>query len=145
MTSAFPIDWRTSRPRLRLARFFMLKSTQLRLASLIGIIACFAHVARAEDPVVVEDFDERPVAVKAYPPAYPTEMLKQGVSGLVNVAVVIDASGNVVDRSIAKATRPEFERPALDAVRKWKFKPGKKAGTPVAVRMVLPVAFTFQP
>lgn len=117
---------------------------QLRLLFVFGAIVLGAYVARAEDRVIVEDFDERPVPVKAYPPAYPPEMLEKGVSGLVNVSVVIDTNGTVVEREVAKASRPEFERAALDAVRKWKFKPGKKGGQPVNVRMVLPIQFTFQ-
>lgn len=88
------------------------------------------------------DFDERPVPVKAVAPIYPPDMRRAGASGLVNVVVLIDERGDVVAREIAKSTRREFEQPALDAVKKWKFKPAKKSGSAVKARMVLPIQFS---
>jgi protein TonB len=58
--------------------------------------------------------------------------------------VLIDESGNVAERSVIKSSRIEFERPALDAVRRWKFKPAKKSGTAVKARLVLPIQFSFE-
>ena len=105
-------------------------------------LACATQVARAADRVIVDNYDERPVPVKAYPPAYPPEMLKARVSGLVNLAIVIDDAGVVVERAVVRSTRAEFEQPALDAVRKWKFKPAVKGGAAVTVRMIVPIQFS---
>lgn len=119
----------------------MILEKKTRFLLLICSCAGLAAGLRAAEPVVVEKFDERPVPIKAYPPAYPPEMLRQGVSGLVNLMVVIDESGRVVERTVIKSTRAEFDRPALEAVGKWRFKPGLKGGAPVAVRMELPIGF----
>lgn len=121
----------------------MRKISLLRTLALLWAVAGVAQAVRADDVAVVDSFDERPVPVKAIPPTYPPDMLQQEVSGLVNVVVIIDASGNVVERAVAKSTRPEFERPALEAVKKWKFKPAKKAGTAVAVKIVVPISFKY--
>ena len=42
---------------------------------------------------------------------------------------------------VIKSTRREFEEPALQAVRKWRFKPGVRARQEVNVRMSVLMAF----
>jgi TonB family protein len=37
----------------------------------------------------------------------------------------------------------EFEKPALDAIRQWRFEPGIKNGVRVAVNMELPITFNL--
>lgn len=101
-------------------------------------------VALRAETAVVDAYDERPVPVKAVPPVYPPEMLREGQSGLVTVAVVIDEKGYVVSREVEKSTRREFDEAALDAVRKWRFKPARKAGLAVKVRILLPIEFSCQ-
>lgn len=136
-----PISGGTARPGFGRA-FFM--NYRMGFASLGLLIALTATGVWAQERAIVDDFDERPVPVKAFPPAYPPEMLRQGITGLVSVTVVIDEKGAVVESVVAKSTRSEFERPALEAVRKWKFRPGMKGGAPVTVRMVLPVQFSLK-
>ena len=51
------------------------------------------------------------------------------------------ACGNVASTSVSKSSNPAFDQAALDAVARWKFKPAKKAGQPVAVTVVLPVRY----
>src|ERR1043166_6275974 len=87
---------------------------------ILSNLAFTASALSAENTPAANDFDERPVPVKAVPPVYPPEMLRNGTSGLVTVDVLIDESGNVAERSVIKSSRSEFERPALEAVRKWK-------------------------
>jgi protein TonB len=47
----------------------------------------------------------------------------------------------VVNPKVEKATRPEFEKPALDAVRQWRFEPAMKGGKRVSCRMRVPMRF----
>lgn len=131
-----------STPRFGACFFLtMMLRKQIRFCLLVCGFAGLLSAARADERVIVEQFDERPVPIKAYPPAFPPEMLRQGISGLVNLMIVIDESGKVVERTVVKSTRSEFERPALEAVGKWRFKPALKGGAPVAVRIELPVGF----
>lgn len=90
------------------------------------------------------DFDEQPVPVKAVAPTYPDAMKREGVSGIVTVQLVIDENGDVLEKSVAKSTRSEFEEPALAAVGRWKFKPARKAGQPVRATITLPIKFTAE-
>ncbi len=90
------------------------------------------------------DFDERPVPVKAVAPEYPKEMRAEQASAIVTVKLLIDENGDVVEHSVMKSTRMEFEGAALAAVGKWKFKPAKKAGAPVRALITLPIKFTFE-
>lgn len=116
-----------------------LKTRSLLLVSCLLLAAPFA---RAE--TVNNDFDERPVPVKSVAPTYPADMKRDGTSGMVTVKVIIDESGNVISREIAKSTRAEFESPALTAVEQWKFKPAKKAGHAVKVAITIPIKFTAE-
>jgi protein TonB len=61
-------------------------------------------------------------------------MSRAGVQGSVTVEFIIDKGGNVIQAQAMKSTHKEFEAPAVEAVLKWKFKPGKIKGRPVNVR-----------
>jgi periplasmic protein TonB len=86
-------------------------------------------------------FDVRPVPTKTPPPEYPHSLKRDGVSGVVAVKVLIDATGSVAECSVSKSTNPGFEEAALEAVKKWKFKPAKKDGAPVEARLIIPIHF----
>ena len=86
-------------------------------------------------------FDEAPTPLRTQAPVYPDSLRREGISGLVSISVSIDESGNVASTSVSKSSNPAFDQAALDAVARWKFKPAKKAGQPVAVTVVLPVRF----
>ena len=86
-------------------------------------------------------FDEAPMPLRTQAPVYPDSLRREGISGLVSISVSIDESGNVASTSVSKSSNPAFDQAALDAVARWKFKPAKKAGQPVAVTVVLPVRF----
>ena len=96
------------------------------------------------DDTIYTKVDENPVPVKTPPPRYPDSLKREGVSGLVAVTIVIDEKGAVVDTSISKSSHPDFERPALEAVGKWKFKPAKKDGAAVKVKVTLPLRFSVE-
>lgn len=99
---------------------------------------CSALIVSAQAAV------EPPVPVRTVAPEFPSEMRAQRVSGLVTVSVQIDESGNVVDSSVEKSSNPAFDPAAVAAVRKWKFKPAKKDGAAVAIRVSIPVKFVFE-
>lgn len=94
-------------------------------------------VARADDAV------EPPVPVRTVPPKYPESMRRDGTSGVVTVSCTIDEKGNVVEPKVEKTTNALFAEPALEALRKWKFKPAKKAGNAVSIHVSFPIQFTI--
>lgn len=87
---------------------------------------------------------EPPVPVRTVAPEYPSELRREGVSGLVMVKCSIDESGNVTETLVEKSSNPAFEKPALAAVKKWKFKPAKQDGAPVAIKVSIPIKFVFE-
>jgi protein TonB len=95
-------------------------------------------------PASAESKPEPPVPVRTVPPEYPQELRRDGVSGLVMVKCTIDEQGNVVDPQVEKSSNPAFEKPAVDALKKWKFKPAKQDGTPVAIKVSIPIKFVTE-
>lgn len=91
----------------------------------------------------LSSLDQRPVPRFQARPAYPTEMRRAGVNGDVVVEFVVDADGNVRDAFAVRSSHREFEAEAINAVLKWKFRPGKKGGVAVATRMRVPIPFTL--
>ncbi len=74
------------------------------------------------------DLDENPRSVVRTPPVTPFEMRRAGIKGDVIMEFIIDQAGNVRDPVILQSNHPAFEQAAIDAVLKWKFKPGRKGG-----------------
>ena len=84
---------------------------------------------------------EPPVPVRMVPPVYPTELRRDGTSGIVVVKCLIDEKGNVTEAQIEKTSNPAFSQPAIDAIKRWKFKPAKKEGAAIALHVNIPVQF----
>ncbi len=85
---------------------------------------------------------EPPVPVRTVAPVYPEEMRREGTSGVVTVSILIDEKGNVQEPKVVKTTHEAFAQPAIEALTKWKFKPAKKGGEAVAMRVSIPIQFT---
>ncbi|HVW19575.1 MAG TPA: energy transducer TonB [Opitutaceae bacterium] len=102
-----------------------------------GIALLFAVSARADDQV------EPPVPVRTTAPDYPYELRRAGVSGVVTVSCLVDAHGDVQDMQVVKASNEAFVQPAMEALKKWKFKPAVRAGAHVPLRVSIPIRFTY--
>jgi periplasmic protein TonB len=87
------------------------------------------------------EIDQKPTAVFQTAPLYPSEMRGKKVEGLVTMIFVVDAAGKVSNPRVEKSSHSAFEKPALDAVRQWKFEPGVKAGKRVACKLRVPIRF----
>lgn len=91
----------------------------------------------------ISQLDQIPVARVQPPPIYPYEMRRAGITGEVNVGFIVDSDGNVRDAYPISSTHREFEVPAVQAVNKWKFRPGRRGGKAVNTRMSVPIVFSF--
>ncbi|MBK9991360.1 MAG: energy transducer TonB [Verrucomicrobia bacterium] len=99
--------------------------------------------AKADDTVYTK-VDVNPVPVKTPPPDYPLSMKRAGVSGVVAVSAIIDEKGAVMSATVAKSSHADFENSAVEAVKKWKFKPAQKDGAPVKMKVTVPIRFNLE-
>lgn len=100
-----------------------------------------AAAAVKEETFDVSDLEKRPEATSQVAPAYPAELRKARVEGSVTLVFVLSEEGHVQDPRVEHSSRPEFEKPALDAIRKWRFSPGMKDGKAVRTYIRLPMRF----
>ncbi len=91
----------------------------------------------------IANLDQAPSPKFQGPPNYPFEMRRAGISGEVTVAFIVGSSGDVVEAYAIKSTQREFEQPAVQAVLKWKWRPGRKGGRAVNTKMAIPIAFNL--
>jgi len=86
------------------------------------------------------DLDQKPRPIYQPGPTL-TPQIRRKAPGTAYIIFVVDRRGRVVNPVIQKSTDPVFEKPALAAVKQWKFEPGKRAGKPVRFRMRVPITF----
>ena len=87
----------------------------------------------------LSEIDQKPRAIIQTAPVYPSGMQK--TEGVVSVLFVVDQTGKVSNPRVEKSSNKEFEKPAIDAVKQWKFEPAVKAGQRVSCRMRVPIRF----
>jgi TonB family protein len=80
--------------------------------------------------------------VKSQKADYPAEAAEKAIQGQVWVKVVVSETGDVENVEVISGD-PVLAKAAVDAVKKWKFKPFIKNGKPVKVSTKLPFDFSF--
>jgi protein TonB len=63
------------------------------------------------------------------------------LEGTCLIGLVVDEKGMPQDVHVVRSLRQDFDEKAIEAVRQYRFKPGMKAGTPVAVSLKVEVRF----
>ncbi len=88
------------------------------------------------------DLDQPPSARFQPSPQYPAELKINGTTGTVIVDYICDYQGRVQDAYVKTSSGSnELDQAAVAGVSKWIFKPGRKGGHAVNVRMEVPIAF----
>ena len=76
------------------------------------------------------------------PPDYPAESRRRGEEGVVRLTLRIGSDGRVETAEVTGSSGyPALDRAALDAVRRWRFRPAVQAGLPVAASLGTAVHF----
>ncbi|HVR69297.1 MAG TPA: TonB family protein [Vicinamibacteria bacterium] len=88
----------------------------------------------------VLDYDQPPRVLRQTKPIYPQEAFVKKIEGVVELEVIIDASGRVSVRRIIHSV-PVLDAAAMNTVRQWLFSPAVKNGRPVATVALIPVSF----
>ena len=74
-------------------------------------------------------------------PTYPDTARRAGIEGTVELEVSIDASGKVTDVEVARGLPFGLSESAVEAVRRWTWKPARTAAGAVASRKTVRVRF----
>lgn len=85
------------------------------------------------------DLDRVPQVVAQPAPRFPSNPALD--EGVVRVSFIVDSEGNVREPRVVNSTDYQFEAPALEGVKRWKFRPGMKGGRKVATLMEVPIRF----
>ncbi len=96
-------------------------------------------------PTPTEEYlvSDMPVPLSEIRPDYPKEAKEKRIEGAVAMDVLIDASGKV--RQVSVIEGPEiFRKNALEAMKKFLFRPAKVSGKAVAVRIRYSIKFKLE-
>jgi TonB family protein len=77
----------------------------------------------------------------AIQPAYPLALAEQEIVGGAILELVVNSEGRLTRLTTLRASRPEFEQAATQAVSQWTFAPAMKDGKAVEARCRLAVVF----
>ncbi|HTE06383.1 MAG TPA: energy transducer TonB [Planctomycetota bacterium] len=89
----------------------------------------------------LDELDQKPRVVFQPAPNYPAALRGRRIEGVVSVFFLLDETGRVNAPRVEKSTNGAFDKPALDAVKNWKFEPGVKAGKRVPTPMRVQIRF----
>ncbi len=82
-----------------------------------------------------------PVPVYKIEPEYSEEARKAKYQGTVVLSVIIDPTGKPTNLKVLRPLGLGLDEKAIEAVQKWRFRPGTKEGKPVAVYATIEVNF----
>lgn len=87
-------------------------------------------------------YNSVPIPVNRPAPNYPREALRRGIGGTVRVQVSVAPDGSVERMELAESSGDRgLDRAAMEAVRRWRFRPAMRNGQPVTATVVVPLEF----
>ena len=89
----------------------------------------------------IADLDKKPEPIVQTPPQFPYELRQTISEAQVRVGFIVTSRGDVIMPYIISSSDRGFERATLDAVIKWRFKPGIRGGRKVNTRVEQPIDF----
>lgn len=88
------------------------------------------------------EVDTPPRPIHRVQPVYPYAARRKGLTGKVIIRFLVDKDGRVRQPMVIEATpRGVFDKSVLDAIRRWRFKPGMYEGAPVPTWVEAPLKF----
>ena len=86
-----------------------------------------------------------PVPISRPAPTYPSDAMRNGETGTVVVRIEVGADGEPT--AVRLATRSgsrSLDRAALQAAKRWRFRPAQRDGQPVPGSVDVPIAFSLE-
>lgn len=91
------------------------------------------------------ELDNPPRPLARLQPLYPPQARMQNLEGYVTVEFVVDEDGAVRDIEVLSSHPGDlFVRPVQQALRRWRFRPAVKDGSPVSARIRQTITFSLE-
>ncbi len=120
------------------------QSTVLAAANssgLSGVSAAVDEQAFAGYETVTKDMTP-PKATRSPDPEFPDLPADAEPRGIVVMLIGVDAHGRVEPVHVLQSSGEAFEKSAVATVKTWRFKPAKKNGRPVPVKITVEMRFS---
>ena len=86
-----------------------------------------------------------PKVISFQPPEYPDNFRRRGIEGRVQIKVLIDKKGDVIEIVIDTSSGyPGFDRNAIEAISKWKFQPAYYNNEERDCWVLIPIIFQLK-
>lgn len=95
------------------------------------------------NPVPAHLLAVQPVAIDQPQPRYPPNARDAGFKGAVVVEIIVGIDGRVSHAKVVRGSAP-FDRPTLEAVRRWRYMPVFHQGKPIVWKSTVTVRFELQ-
>lgn len=82
-----------------------------------------------------------PVVTEKIDPAYPADLMREQIEGVVILYAVIHADGSVGDVRVLQGLHESLDANAIKALGRWHFRPATKNGAPVDLEAVVRIPF----
>lgn len=133
---------------MSLENFRSLRLPAFAAALLIGSVSATAQ-AQSDKVYAISDVQAPPklsstaTAARLIQDSYPADLKSRGVGGMVELQFVVDDKGKVDPGSVevVDATQTALGEAAKKVVTKLDFNPAKVNGTPVRVKVTLPIIY----
>jgi TonB family protein len=118
------------------------KTTLSFLAFIFAPLSLVADIFTDEEiamSVSIKELDAPLKPVKQVQPEISSDLV--GLQASIQIGFIIDEKGKVMNTRIVRSSNDALNQVAMDCVAQWQFEAGKKGGSPVAVRVVVPMRF----
>ncbi len=102
--------------------------------------------ATDDRPFEFVPYEDPPVAISQKAPEYTDFSIKSGIQGTVVLEVDVYRDGSIGKINVKRSLLPGpggLDEAAINAVKKWKFQPGKSGGKAVDTTVIIPVEFSL--
>ena len=100
----------------------------------------FTELNPRSDHTVTDELSG-PMAVSKADPAYPPELIRDRIEGVVVLYAVIRSDGSVSNVRVLEGVESQLDENARTALQRWRFRPGTRGGVPVDVEAVIHIPF----
>jgi TonB family protein len=113
--------------------------------ALLVASGAYAHQQQSHEQTVYKPGNgvTAPRLIKEVKPRYTAGAMDRKVSGLVVMTCVVETDGTPADIQVTKALDADLDQAAIDALKEWRFSPGRKDDKAVRVQIEVEMTFTL--